>query len=90
MRLQRVLDLLIGAIIKRREQGRADGVAVLAEGLIEILDPHDLGGLEHVERRARSHTHDRSGYGRGLASGTDEAASRAGAIHDLCGEERRI
>ncbi|MGE0644971.1 MAG: diphosphate--fructose-6-phosphate 1-phosphotransferase [Nitrospira sp.] len=55
VRLQRVLDLLIGAIIKRREQGRADGVAVLAEGLIEILDPHDLGGLEHVERDEHGH-----------------------------------
>ncbi|NJL18076.1 MAG: hypothetical protein HC938_13765 [Nitrospira sp.] len=46
---------MIGAIIKRREQGRADGVAVLAEGLIEILDPHDLGGLEHVERDEHGH-----------------------------------
>ena len=55
VRLQRVVDLLIGAIIKRREQGQADGVAVLAEGLIEILDPHDLGGLEHVERDEHGH-----------------------------------
>jgi 6-phosphofructokinase len=55
VKLQRVVDLLIGAIIKRREQGRADGVAVLAEGLIEILDPHDLGGLEHVERDEHGH-----------------------------------
>ncbi len=55
VRLQRVVDLLIGAIIKRREQGLADGVAVLAEGLIEILDPHDLGGLEHVERDEHGH-----------------------------------
>ena len=55
VRLQRVVDLLIGAIIKRWEQGLADGVAVLAEGLIEILDPHDLGGLEHVERDEHGH-----------------------------------
>lgn len=55
VRLQRVVDLLIGAIIKRREHGQADGVAVLAEGLIEILDPHDLGGLEHVERDEHGH-----------------------------------
>lgn len=53
--LQRVVDLLIGAMIKRLEHGRADGVAVLAEGLIEILDPRDLGGLEHVERDAHGH-----------------------------------
>lgn len=55
VKLQRVVDLLIGAIIKRRDQGRADGVAVLAEGLIEIIDPHDLGGLEHVARDEHGH-----------------------------------
>jgi 6-phosphofructokinase len=55
VRLQRVVDVLIGAILKRREHGRTDGVAVLAEGLIEILDSHDLGGLEHVERDEHGH-----------------------------------
>jgi 6-phosphofructokinase len=55
VKLQRVVDLLIGAVIKRLEHGRADGVAVLAEGLIEILDPRDLGGLEHVERDEHGH-----------------------------------
>jgi ATP-dependent phosphofructokinase / diphosphate-dependent phosphofructokinase len=55
VRLQRLVDILIGAMIKRMEQGRADGVAVLAEGLIEILDPRDLGGLEHVERDEHGH-----------------------------------
>ena len=29
VKLQRVVDLLIGAVIKRLEHGRADGVAVL-------------------------------------------------------------
>ncbi len=55
VRLQRVVDLLVGAMIKRLEHGRADGVAVLAEGLIEILDPRDLGGLEYVERDEHGH-----------------------------------
>jgi ATP-dependent phosphofructokinase / diphosphate-dependent phosphofructokinase len=55
VKLQRVVDLLIGAIIKRLEHGRADGVAVLSEGLIEILDPRDLGGMEHVERDEYGH-----------------------------------
>jgi 6-phosphofructokinase 1 len=55
VKLQRVVDLLIGAILKRREHGRTDGVAVLAEGLIEIIDPHDLGGLEQVERDEHGH-----------------------------------
>jgi 6-phosphofructokinase len=55
IKLQRVVDLLIGAMIKRLNQGRAYGVAVLSEGLIEILDPRDLGGLEHVERDEYGH-----------------------------------
>jgi 6-phosphofructokinase 1 len=37
------------------DHGRADGVAVLAEGLIEILDPRDLGGVEHVARDDHGH-----------------------------------
>lgn len=55
VRLQRIVDLLIGAMIKRLNHGRADGVAVLSEGLIEILDPRDFGGLEHVERDDHGH-----------------------------------
>ncbi|MGQ0667607.1 MAG: diphosphate--fructose-6-phosphate 1-phosphotransferase [Nitrospiraceae bacterium] len=55
VRLQRLVDLLIGAMVKRLSGGRADGVAVVAEGLVEILDPHDLGGLEHVERDEHGH-----------------------------------
>ncbi|MDF0650055.1 MAG: diphosphate--fructose-6-phosphate 1-phosphotransferase [Nitrospira sp.] len=55
VKLQRIVDLLIGAMIKRLDHGRADGVAVLAEGLVEILDPRDLGGLEHVERDEHGH-----------------------------------
>jgi ATP-dependent phosphofructokinase / diphosphate-dependent phosphofructokinase len=55
VKLKRVVDLLIGAMIKRFEQGRTDGVAVVAEGLIEILDPHELGGLEQVEHDEHGH-----------------------------------
>ena len=55
VRLQRLLDLLIGTMIKRLSGGRSDGVIVLAEGLIEILDPRDLGGLEHIERDEHGH-----------------------------------
>jgi 6-phosphofructokinase 1 len=42
-------------MIKRLASGRSDGVVVLAEGLIEILDPQDLGGLDHVERDEHGH-----------------------------------
>ncbi len=55
VKLQSLLDLLIGTIIKRLNSWRADGVVVLAEGLVEILDPQDLGGLEHFERDEHGH-----------------------------------
>ncbi len=55
VKLRRLLDLLIGAMIKRLNSGRTDGVVVLAEGLVEMLDPADLGGLEHVERDEHGH-----------------------------------
>jgi 6-phosphofructokinase 1 len=50
VKLQRLVDLVIGSMVKRLSEGRSDGVVVLAEGLIEILDSGDLGGLDHVER----------------------------------------
>jgi 6-phosphofructokinase 1 len=55
VRLQRLVDLVIGTMIKRLSGGRSDGVVVLAEGLIEMLDPRDLGGLDHVERDEHGH-----------------------------------
>ncbi len=45
--LDQIADILEGAIIKRRARGQEHGVALLAEGLIERLDPDTLG---HVER----------------------------------------
>jgi 6-phosphofructokinase 1 len=44
--LDRVADILEGAIIKRRVLGREHGVAILAEGLLEKLDPDTLGPVE--------------------------------------------
>ncbi len=44
--LDRVADILEGAIIKRRMQGREQGVALLSEGLAEKLDPETLGQVE--------------------------------------------
>ena len=55
VRLQNLVDLVIGTMVKRLSEGRSDGVVVLAEGLIEILDPGDLGGLDHVERDEHGH-----------------------------------
>ena len=48
--LRHIVDILVGAIIKRLATGRRDGVAVLAEGLLTRLDPKDLDILDSVER----------------------------------------
>ncbi len=44
--LERVADILEGAIIKRLADGREHGVALMAEGLLENLDPATLGPVE--------------------------------------------
>lgn len=53
--LRTIVDTLVGAIIKRLSSGRADGVALLAEGLVERLDEVDLSELPTVERDAHGH-----------------------------------
>jgi 6-phosphofructokinase len=50
VRLNKIVDILVGAIIKRISYGRPDGVAVIAEGLVERLDEQDLQQLIDVER----------------------------------------
>ncbi len=55
VRLATVVDTLVGAIVKRLSQGRPDGVAVLAEGLVEVIKTSDIEGLEGVERDAHGH-----------------------------------
>jgi 6-phosphofructokinase 1 len=50
-----ICDVVEGAIIKRRATGRHFGVAVLAEGLIDKLDPAELVELEDVERDEHGH-----------------------------------
>ena len=44
--VQALVDVLEGAIIKRRVQGRDHGVAILSEGLAEKLDLETLGPVE--------------------------------------------
>ncbi|HEX8723006.1 MAG TPA: diphosphate--fructose-6-phosphate 1-phosphotransferase [Pyrinomonadaceae bacterium] len=50
-----ICDIVEGAIIKRRAMGRHFGLAVLAEGLIEKLDPAELAELQDVERDEHGH-----------------------------------
>jgi len=52
IRFETIVDTLACAIIKRLSEGRLDGVAVIAEGLVLGLDPELLGGLSKIERDA--------------------------------------
>jgi ATP-dependent phosphofructokinase / diphosphate-dependent phosphofructokinase len=53
--IERVVDVLCGAIIKRRSHGRDYGVAVVAEGIVERMSEHSLAALEGVSRDAYGH-----------------------------------
>jgi 6-phosphofructokinase 1 len=55
VRLKAIVDILVGAIIKRLTDGRGDGVAVLAEGLAEIVPADDIAELATAERDAHGH-----------------------------------
>jgi 6-phosphofructokinase 1 len=55
VRLQTVVDTLVGSIVKRLAEGREDGVAVLAEGIVELLPEDDIAELASAERDAHGH-----------------------------------
>jgi 6-phosphofructokinase 1 len=55
VRLSTIVDTLAGAVIKRLADGRRDGVAVIAEGLVLSLSADDLAELADVERDAHGH-----------------------------------
>lgn len=55
MSLDRLADILTGSIIKRRSEGRGDGVAVVAEGVALAFDPKELESLENLERDEHGH-----------------------------------
>ena len=53
--LDHIANILAGAILKRRLEGGKDGVAVLAEGLAEIIPEAELERLGPVERDEHDH-----------------------------------
>jgi 6-phosphofructokinase 1 len=55
LRLSRVADVLAGAIVKRLSMGHEDGVAVVAEGLAEVLDPEELSKDAALPRDDHGH-----------------------------------
>ena len=52
VRLKKIVDTIIGSIIKRLSDGRRDGVLVIAEGLVESMEPEDLNQILDTERDA--------------------------------------
>jgi ATP-dependent phosphofructokinase / diphosphate-dependent phosphofructokinase len=54
-RLNTIVDSLVGAILKRLADGRRDGVAIIAEGVVLDVAPEDLEGIGETERDAHGH-----------------------------------
>jgi len=54
-RIKTIVDTLVGSMIKRLAEGRKDGVAVVAEGLVLSLAPDELAALEEIDRDAHGH-----------------------------------
>ena len=52
-----VVDTIVGAIIKRAAYGRSDGVALVAEGIAERLNPETLKNLSNSTLDAYGHLH---------------------------------
>jgi 6-phosphofructokinase 1 len=55
VRLQTIVDTLLVAILKRQAEGRADGIAVIAEGVALDIDSRDFEQFGDVERDAHGH-----------------------------------
>lgn len=52
-----VVDTIVGAIIKRASMGHDNGVAIVAEGIAERLDPATLPAAAGLDRDAYGHIH---------------------------------
>ena len=50
--MKRLVNIITGSIIKRLAYGNADGVAILAEGLLDKMPLEDLNALGHLEHDA--------------------------------------
>ncbi len=52
-----VIDILAGSVIKRLSYGRSDGIALLAEGLADCIDPKDLARYTDIPRDHMGNVH---------------------------------
>src|SRR5580698_8804981 len=53
--LSLAVDTIVGAIIKRRSMGHDNGIAVVAEGIVERIDPNSLPSGPAIQRDAYGH-----------------------------------
>jgi 6-phosphofructokinase 1 len=53
--LSLTVDTIVGAIVKRRSMGHDNGIAVVAEGIVERIDPASLPAGPAIERDAYGH-----------------------------------
>jgi ATP-dependent phosphofructokinase / diphosphate-dependent phosphofructokinase len=61
IRLQEVVDILVTSILRRLVDGRRHGVALVAEGILEYLDPDDrqyLQGIDSLDPHGHVALHD--------------------------------
>ncbi|MBN1250397.1 MAG: 6-phosphofructokinase [Anaerolineae bacterium] len=52
---QEVVDVLVASILRRLAEGRRHGVAVVAEGVVEMMDPANFDQLKNAERDEHGH-----------------------------------
>jgi len=55
IKMQEVVDVLVTSILRRLAEGRRHGVAVVAEGVVEMMDPSDFDELSSAERDEHGH-----------------------------------
>jgi 6-phosphofructokinase 1 len=55
IRLQHVADIIAGSVIKRLTNGQGYGVALVAEGVMELIDTTDLEFMKDIERDEHGH-----------------------------------
>ncbi len=55
IRLQEVVDILLTSLLMRMADHKPYGVALVAEGVVEEIEPDDLEDLKTVERDAHGH-----------------------------------
>ncbi len=55
IRMQELADIIAGSIVKRLSMNLPYGVAIVAEGMMEIIDPKDFEFIDMIERDEHGH-----------------------------------